>query len=74
MMAEKKGIIFECLVFQLKCFLSRCDKRFKHTLRTMCGIPIKELLPHKHIHVDQPGAERKVRVLEMCMHHVVLRL
>ena len=64
MMAEKKGIIFECLVFQLKCFLSRCDKskRFKHMLHTMCGITIKELL--------QPGAERKVRVLEMCMHHV----
>ena len=38
---------------------------FKHMLHTMCGIPIKELLSHKHIY--QPGAERKVRVSEMCM-------
>ena len=38
---------------------------FKHMLHTMCGIPIKELLSHKHIY--EPGAEKKVRVSEMCM-------
>ena len=57
---KRKVFIFECLVFQLKCFLLRCDKGFKHKLHTMCGFPIKQLLPHKHI--DQQGAERKVRV------------